>query len=394
MRIIPAQQAACLFLALGLTAARADTRTLHGVAMELTLATDSDVTIEADPRLSGNVRVVGDSLDCLTTNDGVGVTISTSACDSDMGHLAIMVPPAMPLSLEVASSGNVTIGDLKGPLKATISSDGDLKIRHATVLQLEVRGSGDATIQAVDGVADIAINGSGDVRVMRLNGPLKSRQNGSGDLAIAQIASPAADIETHGSGDTLILAGHVTDLRARTTGSGDVVMGGSAGTAELDASGGGDIGLHHADGPVSRHASGDSTINVGGASEIAASAMAKLRASVSGGDDGDDDSGTVVTVHHRHNGFHDFLAGIVVLGLLFFGWRIISRNGGAGRLGRAFGGTRGTANGVPAAPSNPGVIALCDLLAGLERRLAQVETHVTSREFELNRKFREIDAGH
>jgi hypothetical protein len=39
------------------------------------------------------------------------------------------------------------------------------------------------------------------------------------------------------------------------------------------------------------------------------------------------------------------------------------------------------------------VIALCDLLAGLERRLARVETHVTSKEFDLDRKFREIDAG-
>ena len=102
-----------------------------------------------------------------------------------------------------------------------------------------------------------------------------------------------------------------------------------------------------------------------------------------------DTSTPVRVTHHHSSGFHSFLAGIVLLGLLFGGWRILSRNG---RLGRAFG-NRGSANAAPAAPRDPGVIALCDLMVGLDRRLARVETHVTSREFELNRKFREIDAG-
>ncbi len=376
-------------LAAGAGTARADTRTLHGAALELTLATDEDVTIETDAGLVGAVRVVGDDLNCLNANDGVGIQISTSACDSDMGHLAIMVPPSMPLSVEVAASGNVTIGDLKGPLRATISADGDLKIRHASIVQLEIRGSGDATIQAVDGPADIAINGSGDVRLLRLAGPLKFRQNASGDLAIVQAASPVIDIEMRGSGDALILGGHIGALRVRTTGSGDVAIGGSVGTADLGATGGGDIGVKHADGPIARHASGSSSIVVGAGADIAASAMNKLRASVSGSDDDDDGGPTQghgATTYHHHSGFHRFLAGIVVLGLLFWGWRIFTRKR---RVGGAFGG-RKPANG---APSDPGVVALCDLLAGLERRLARVETHVTSREFELNRKFREIDAG-
>ena len=389
--------AACVAAGFSLGVAHADTRTLQGFALELTLATDADVTIETDPSLNGAVRVVGDSLDCLRTNSGPGVQISTSGCDSDMGHLAIMMPRSMPLSLDVAASGNVSLGDLDAPVKATVTADGDLKIRRATVLQLEIRGSGDATVQAIDGPADIAINGSGDVRLIRATGPLKFRQNGSGDLAIVQIEGPAADIETHGSGDALILGGHLSVLRASTHGSGDIVFGGTAGTAILDASGGGDIGLTRADGMVSRNARGGSTINVGGASEIAASALAKLRASLSGHDEDDDDTDTTThttkTRHHSSSGFHDFIAGIVVLGLMFWGWRVLSRNGGFSRLGRAFS-SRSSAGGTQAAPRDPGVIALCDLLAGLERRLARVETHVTSREFDLNRKFREIDAGH
>ena len=137
---------------------------------------------------------------------------------------------------------------------------------------------------------------------------------------------------------------------------------------------------------MTRHASGGSDIVVGGGREIAASAMAKLRASLSGADaDDDEDSSSPahVTDHSGHSGFHDFLAGLVVLGLIYGGWRIFRGRGGKGAV----------PNGAPAAPTDPGVVALCSLLAGLERRLAQVETHVTSREFELNRKFRDIEAG-
>ena len=353
------------------------------MALSLTLATDNDVTIEADPGLSGAVRVVGDQLDCLRADDGMAMSISTSGCDSDVGHLDIMVPPSIPLTLEVESSGNVSVGDLKGPLKAVVSSDGDLKIRGATVLQLDIRGSGDAIIQSAAGPTDLTIDGSGDVRILRLSGPLKVRQNGSGDLGIGQITSPATDIEARGSGDTLILGGHIDFLRARTEGSGDIVMRGGAGAAELYATGGGDIGLGHADGPVVRHGSDGSTINVGPGGEIASAAIAKLRSAMGGGDDAGDDAAKGVTVHHGGSGFHDFLAFIGVAGAIFVGWRIFSRRGAR----------RVAVGGAPAAPTDPGVVALCSLLAGLERRLAQVETHVTSREFELNRKFRDIEAG-
>jgi hypothetical protein len=82
------------------------------------------------------------------------------------------------------------------------------------------------------------------------------------------------------------------------------------------------------------------------------------------------------------------LAGMVVLGVLIAVWRTVMRNGGPNVLRDRF-----HSSTTPAAPRDPGVIALCELMASLERRLARVEIHVTSREFDLNRKFREIDAG-
>jgi hypothetical protein len=372
--------------------ALADTRTLHGSNLALTLTGDEDTTIETDPSLSHTVRVVADSVDCLAAPEGGGqesggeVRISTAAC-ADTGQLTVMVPPSFPVAVIIAGSGNVRIGDLQGPLTATVSSDGDLSVRHAAMLQLAIRGSGDTSVQTVDGPADIKVDGSGTVKLQRLNGPLQYAQHGSGDLVIAHIEAPAAKFDSAGSGDTVVAGGHIAFLQVRTNGSGDFAMGGTVDSADLQASGGADIKVPHVSGQVQRHASGGSTIVVGGGGNIGAAAE-KLAAAAMNADD-DHDSDLNITIGHGHGGFGHFIAGILVLGVIVFVWRTLSRNGGLAGLRARF----ATTGGPPAAPSHPGVVALCDLIAGLERRLARVETHVTSREFELNQKFRDIEAG-
>jgi hypothetical protein len=379
----------CLALQLVAGTALADTRTLDGSALSLTLTGDSDTTIETDPGLSHSVRVVADSVDCLDAPDNGGqLRLSTASC-ADLGQLTVMVPPNFPVALTMAGSGNVRVGELQGPLSATISSDGDLNVRHATGLQLAIRGSGDSTIQSVDGAADIKIDGSGTVKLLRLNGPLQYEQHGSGDLVVGHIEAPAASFDSAGSGDTVVAGGHVAALRVRTNGSGDFAMDGSVDSADLEASGGGDIKLPHVSGPVHRAASGGSSIVVGAAGMKLAAI--KLAASALDSDDGaGHDSDVNITIGHEHGGFFHFIAGILVLGVLVVVWRTLSRNGGLAGLRARF---AATAGGPPAAPSHPGVVALCDLVGALERRLARVETHVTSREFDLNRKFRDIEAG-
>jgi hypothetical protein len=133
---------------------------------------------------------------------------------------------------------------------------------------------------------------------------------------------------------------------------------------------------------------GGSSIVIGNRNGWGGDAMRRLSESVSSAESGDNDHGVHVSLGDHGSGFGHFIAGIVVLGVLIAVWRTISRNGGLAAVSRRF-----PASAPPAAPSHPGVIALCDLLASLERRLARVEIHVTSREFELNRKFRDIDAG-
>jgi hypothetical protein len=147
--------------------------------------------------------------------------------------------------------------------------------------------------------------------------------------------------------------------------------------------------LPHVSGSLQRNANGGSSIVVGGNADVASGAMRRLSNSLKSDDDSDQAGDTNITIgHHGGSGFGHFVAGVLVIGLLFAAWRTISRNGGIAGLRRKF-----PNNAAPAVPTHPGVLALCDLLATLERRLAKVETHVTSREFDLNRKFREIDAG-
>jgi hypothetical protein len=375
--------------------AYADTRTMKGSGLSLTLTTEENTTIETDPGLSGAVRVVADAVDCLDApEEGAGpgggpVHISTASCGSDAGELTIMVPANFPVNVTVAGSGNVKAGDLMGPLHATLTSDGDLAVRHAGPVQLFIRGSGDVTLTSVDGPATIDVAGSGTVKLLRLNGPLQYTQHGSGDLAVAHIEAPSAQVDSAGSGDAVIAGGHVGALRVRLAGSGDFAMSGTLDSADLQAAGGGDIRVPRPSGQVVRHAAGGSTISVGGSAGLASSAMQRLASSVSHDSDDDDDSDSVtVSSGHHHGGFVHFVAGVVVLGILIAVWRTVTRNGGPSALRGRF-----AASGPAPAPTHPGVIALCDLLAGLERRLARVETHVTSKEFDLDRKFREIDAG-
>ncbi|MEJ0049113.1 MAG: hypothetical protein WDN04_25610 [Rhodospirillales bacterium] len=73
--------------------------------------------------------------------------------------------------------------------------------------------------------------------------------------------------------------------------------------------------------------------------------------------------------------------------ILFAIWRTVQRNGGLAQLQNRF-----RSSGEPAQPTHPGVIAVRDTISRLESRLARVEGYVTTREFDLQRKFRELDA--
>jgi hypothetical protein len=392
----------CAFAA---TAAHAGNITLSGDRLALTTTGDTDVSIETDNSQGASVRIVGDDLSCLKARGNQVVEVSTYGCGDDLGHLTVTVPPSFPVSLAMQGSGSVHIGDVGGELNVAVNSDGSLNVGSTRTLMLAVHGSGDVSIASVRDAADINVSGGGDVKLGDLRGVLHARLNGSGDLSVGNITAPAVDISLSGSGDATFGDGGIGVLRAQTHGSGDITVQARVGTADVEASGGGDIKL---DGPtgtiVRRSATGGSDIHVGdvGTQQLD---LNQLKQDLNGLkvqippippippmpplpnfkgmtiDLSDDDA----PHHHSHSesGVGHFIAAVLVLVVAYFIWRTVARNGGWRAIG--------SGAGQSAQSTHPGVLAVRDSLTRLDGRLAQVEHYVTSREFDLQRKFRDLD---
>jgi hypothetical protein len=392
--------AAVLFIAPLLAAAPAfaDTLTLHGDRLIFTSATDDDATIDVDNSLSNTVRVTADDPSCLTTHAAAEIVVDTGGCGGNLGHLTIQVPAGFKLTVDIQNSGNVTVGNTGGDVDAHIAGSGDFHAGRIGNLNL-VTDNGDTVIQEVNGAANLNSNSNGDIHINQMNGLVHSRQAGSGDLVIGKIAAPAVDITLFGSGDAVLGNGSIGALRAELTSSGDLAVAAGVATADLSATGGGDIHIAHVSGPVTRHASGGSTIHTSslGSTGSLLKKLASVGATTITGPNGqtisisDDDNGTNISIdnhgHSHGSGFGHFVAGVAVLFLLFVIWRAIQRRGGIDVVTTQIRARRGP----PGQPTHPGVIAVREKLAELEAKLARVESYVTNREFDLHRKFRELD---
>jgi hypothetical protein len=383
---------ACL-LALAATAlagpALADSRVIEGHSLTLTTTLSEDSTVVMDPTLSGTIRYQTDGgVDCISATGGGSAVISTANCDSETTGLRISIPPGAPLTVTVAGSGNLNLGDLAGaPIDATITASGDIKGGRVTALKLVVRGSGDASFSEADGPIDVTSEASGDVRFGKLNGTLTLRQTGSGDVAVGAISAGPVDVEGHSSGDLLIGGGTIGSLHAVRSGSGDLVVAAKVIEADVSASGGGDVKLGQVVGSIRKSASDGSDIIVGGPGMVDALERQVAR-HAAGEDASDSDAGTGnrTTSHSTSVHWHilTVIVGVVVLVLV---WRAIRRAGGYPAVRKRFAGGSGAAM---SSPTHPGVIALAEMMQRLDQRLGKVEGYVTSREFDLQQKFRDL----
>jgi hypothetical protein len=378
---------ACALALLGAPgwAAYADTRTVPGHSLTLVAAhMDEAVSINPDPSLVNSIRVIADE-PCLSVTQADSVVVSADGCSGDVGTVSISVPTGTPITIASNGDGDIHIGETLGMLTANLTANGDMTVaRVAGRLVINDHANSNVTIEEASGETELTATSSGDIRIRRLNGTLRSSQHGSGDLTIGEIESPMAELTVTGSGDAALGHGNIRALRARLSGSGDLNVAATVGTADLDASGGGDIRVANATGEVHRNSSGDSTISVGGMSGgLGALAIPPIPPipPLTGLDD--------LTVHVGHRGgsaIGHVVAAVIVCFILFFIWRTLQRNGGIAALRGRYAGPA-----MPAAPTHPGVIAVRDAIARLDSRLARVETYVTSREFDLHRKFRELD---
>ena len=362
------------------------------------------MTVNTDSSLRNTVRVETAKDGCAGISGGATVTVETTGCDDD-GDVTLYVPRGFAITLTTAGDGNVRLGNELGDVVATITSDGDVYAGHVHSLVLGVHGSGDAVIDAVDGAATLDMTGSGDVRLKSVNGLLSAHLRGSGDLAVGGVHAPAAEITGESSGDIVLGEGSIGALTAKLHGSGDLLVAATVGVADLTASGGGDIRLAKVSGVVRKDASGGSSISTAGISgmtEILAklatadgdklSGLSKLAhdSDRAGGADDDDNNPLVVHLHHSssHDGGGPHLLTIIILaGIAWVAFNWVRQNGGFAQVRARFivPGTSGPVS------IHPGVAAVKDVLARLEGRLGRVEGYVTSREFDLQQKFRDLD---
>ncbi len=361
--------------------ASAETRTIPGGQLTLSTNSSEDLVIDTDRSLHGQIRFSSDSaLSCLSISGTEPIVVSTSRCGDDSGRLRIDVSPDAPVTLSSSGDGDIHMSDLRGPLTVALSGSGDLVAGSTGPLVLSVRASGDATFGNVNGPATIDMTGNGDVRIRTMRGPLTVRQVGSGDLVAGGIEAGHVELDGSGSGDILLGAGHIDSLQAHMNGSGDLSVAASTHDATVDMRGGGDAKLGPVSGGLIQNAADGSDIVVLDAAHAKAveDQAARKFGAGSGGAHGSLSAG------NSASDLEHLLTFAFVVLVLFICWRIIRRAGGLSGLRRQWRG------GGVAAPSNPAVVALGETMTRLEQRLGRLESYVTTREFDLARKFREM----
>jgi hypothetical protein len=353
-------------------AANAETREVAGETLVLNSSMSADTVISTDATLSGHVRVSLDShLDCLSATGGVTAIVTTSGCTDDAGTLRIDVPPDMPLNITSNGAGEIHLSSTHAPLILSMNGSGDVTGSDVGRLVLSVHGSSDLKLGSVQGGAVLDMTSSGDVRLASIAGELILKHHGSGDLAVGHIEAPVVSIDSTGSGDMLFGAGSIGTLVARMQGDGDLGVAATIHDADINTYGGGDVKLGAVTGTLHRNSGDGSDIIIGGPA-LVDTIIGKVASSISTGDSHTYTSSSSGPGHFFH--FLLFAIGAFII------WRLIRRRGGIPR----------PAQQAPTATFHPGVAAITEKLRSVEERLGRVEGYVTSREFDLQQKFKKL----
>ena len=294
------------------------------------------VSIVADPSLTHAVEIDGSTGEVTTNVDQVTVA---GSCHGD-GDATIRVPTSFPVTVDSWAAGDLRLGDLDG------------------AVTVHLRGQGDLDAGRLGGGLFLDDTGQGDVSVGALAGKLVANLYGSGDLVVGRLESDSVAITETGHGDVALRDGVIGRISATLAGSGDLSVGATVDGGEVVSTGAGDASFARVLGRLSqvRTGPGDIVVHEGGGSQ-----------------DGRGASGRSAQLSDR-----------VLAHVLRFG-RVGGLAVGAGRWWRG----RRRARPIAAA-RDPRVSATLDRLDQVARRVGRLEALVTSREFELNRSFREM----
>lgn len=201
-----------------------------------------------------------DELEIDTSRSGPQATVSVRTGDRDevfglfgfsryaYMKLSVRVPPRLAVLLH-SGSGDVTAESV-GSLDFQ-SGSGDLKAYRIGALALQL-GSGDVDAHGI-GSVDLRSTASGDVTVSDVRGDVRAGHTGSGDLHFSDVRG-SVSIGSVGSGD-LRLESIGGNVQVDTIGSGDLVVDDVAGNLQVGTTGSGDVTYHRVKGIV--HVPGD-----------------------------------------------------------------------------------------------------------------------------------------
>jgi len=126
--------------------------------------------------------------------------------------------------------------------EVSLTGSGDIDTKDAIdTAQLEVNltGSGDIVLAANAGLVEASVTGSGDVEMSGKTVTLEVGVTGSGDFDGFSLQADDTDAFVSGSGDVKVVANK--SLKARVSGSGDIVYKGNPDKSDTKTSGSGDI---------------------------------------------------------------------------------------------------------------------------------------------------------
>lgn len=180
------------------------------------------------------------------------------------------------------SGADLPIIELRVPRDVVLSTSGAVRLRIAPSERAEIHigGCGDADIERVAGVADIALSGTPDLRLYdagEVTAAVAGQGDvvlgvarrgltvsiaGSGDLVASRVDGPT-NIAIQGAGDVLIRDGRASAMSVAIAGAGDVTHNGSAERLDVTIFGAGDVRVARVSGEVSRRIFGGGEVIIG-----------------------------------------------------------------------------------------------------------------------------------
>jgi hypothetical protein len=193
------------------------------------------------------------------TNVRVRVNGVGEVAYEDMPQIVIRTPKDVNIGTGGAVFGSI---GKSASLDLSNAGCGDWTVANvAGKMKINQAGSGN-TVTGSSGEAVLRIAGSGDVRIGEIKGPLTADMAGSGDVDAASVAG-TLNVKIAGSGDVRVAGGHATEMMVSIAGSGDVSLDGVADSLRARIAGSGDVHVKQVKGPISKAIVGSGGVSIG-----------------------------------------------------------------------------------------------------------------------------------